>query len=104
MRPSLKHRCEWLGIWALKIIANVLPPRLAGAVGGFTGRMVGLVWRRRRRIAGANLQKAFAEFTPEKIERVVNGTFDNLGRTAFEILRFRRESPEAILARVALRR
>ena len=100
MRPSLKHRCELLGIWALKIVANALPSRLAGVVGGFTGRMVGLAWRGRRRIAVANLQRAFAGFTPDQIERLVNDTFDNLGRTAFEILRFRRESPEAILARV----
>ncbi|MBI3872004.1 MAG: lysophospholipid acyltransferase family protein [candidate division Zixibacteria bacterium] len=96
----MKHRCEWFGLRALQAIANALPASWSAGVGGFVGRVVGRVWTRRWNIARSNLERAFPGWTRGQVESVIRGTFDNLGRTAFEIMRFGRESKESILALV----
>jgi len=99
MAVPLRYRLEWAALWLLKLKANILPESWAGSVGGSTGRVVGRIWGRRRRIARGNLARAFPEIPPPEINRIVRGVFDNLGRTAFEILRLGRERPEMILGR-----
>ncbi|MEW5701751.1 MAG: lysophospholipid acyltransferase family protein [Candidatus Zixiibacteriota bacterium] len=100
MIRSLRFRLEWTALWLLKLVAHALPERLSWWVGGMAGRIVGRLWRRRRRIAHGNLSRAFPEWNSDRVEHVVKATFNNLGRTTFEILRLGRQTQETILSRI----
>lgn len=100
MTISLRHRLEWAALWLFKLKANVLPDSLSESAGGLTGRIVGRIWRRRRRIARENLRRAFPHLAHKEIARLVGGTFDNLGRTAFEILRLGSGTSRSVLSRI----
>lgn len=100
MTVSLKHRLEFAALWMIKSVANALPAGGSQVAGAAVGRLIGRLWRFRRGVAQRNIEQAFPDFTPSQTARVVNGTFANIGRTTFEILRFDRAASRAVLDRV----
>lgn len=97
---SVRYRLEWGALWLLKLTANLLPESLTGPVGSLIGGAVGCIWRKRRRIARDNLARAFPGMGETEVDRLVRGTFGNLGRTAFEVLRLGRETPQRLVSRI----
>ena len=59
-------------------------PDLMSAFGAWVMRKVG-PWLPEHKIARANLTAAFPEKSPAEIERILAGTWDNLGRVGIEI-------------------
>jgi len=88
MSVSLKHRVEYAGLWSLWRFANALHATNAQSAGRGFGRMVGQLWRSRRRIAPSNLKRAFPDMDDSAIACLVSETFANIGTTVFEVLRF----------------
>jgi KDO2-lipid IV(A) lauroyltransferase len=71
-----------LAVAMLKLIRRADPDRAAN----FAGRVAQKIgpWVREHRIARANLVAAFPEKSPSEIERILRGSWDNLGRVAAE--------------------
>jgi KDO2-lipid IV(A) lauroyltransferase len=82
-RPRLADRVEACGAALLFGGLGVLPIKWASALGGAVARRIGpfLGISKRARI---NLRRAFPELSETKIERIVAGMWDNLGRVAAE--------------------
>ncbi len=62
----------------------VLPVGVASMLGGWLGRLVGLLAPKLTRRALANLRRALPELSPERHRAIVWGMWDNLGRTLAE--------------------
>jgi Kdo2-lipid IVA lauroyltransferase/acyltransferase len=71
-----------LTVGALKAIRLINRKKMADFAGGFL-RRVG-PWLPEHRIGRANLSAAFPEKSPEEIETILRGVWDNLGRVAAE--------------------
>ncbi|MCP5367019.1 MAG: lauroyl acyltransferase [Hyphomicrobiales bacterium] len=93
----LAYRLQAWGAWAFYGLVGLLPARTASDLGGWLGRLVGpraAVSRRARR----NLERAFPDKSPDQIDAILAGMWDNLGRTLFEfphLARFRFNTPGA---------
>ncbi|GAB4328692.1 MAG: lauroyl/myristoyl acyltransferase [Candidatus Zixiibacteriota bacterium] len=82
-------------------VARVLPRRAALACGRGLGSFICRIWGRRRRIAQDNLRRAYGGALSEaEIARIARQTFQTMGQTAVETLRFGRTRPDDLLARV----
>jgi len=66
-------------LWLVKL----LPAEAAIATTARLARLFGM-WHPRTKDARENLQHAFPEKTPEEIEKILHGMWENLGRTAAE--------------------
>jgi KDO2-lipid IV(A) lauroyltransferase len=77
---------------------------LPDAEGIALGAALGRAWARlelpRTRAARVNLRIAFPEWSEVERERVLRGSFENLGRSMIELAWLGRRSPQRILARV----
>ena len=79
----LRHRLEaWLARLAFALV-RALPPATASAFGGWLGRIIGPRLPRTE-VARRNLRRAFPDAPPTRIEAIVRGMWDNLGRTFLE--------------------
>ncbi len=70
-------------VGALRLLQKTDPDKM-GAVGAYVMRKVG-PWLKEHKIARANLTAAFPEKSPSEIERILAGSWDNLGRVGIEI-------------------
>ena len=64
-------------------LVRLLPLKIASNIGGRLGKWIGPrigITRRARR----NLARAFPEKTPQQIEHIIHGMWENLGRVLFE--------------------
>lgn len=94
---TLSHRVEYLLARVGIGLANLLPAALSDRAGAALGRAAAVLLRNRRRIAHDNLEKALGDqLTGTEQERVVGDVFANIGRTLFELARFRKLTPESI--------
>lgn len=94
---TVSHRVEYLLARTGLGLANLLPARLADQAGAGLGRLTGTILGSRRRIARDNLRRALGgELTDEQIEAVIGDVFANIGRTLFELARFKRLTPEVL--------
>ncbi|MCB2231220.1 lysophospholipid acyltransferase family protein [bacterium] len=94
---TVSHRVEYLLARTGLGLANLLPAPLADQVGAGLGRLTGTILGSRKRIARDNLQRALGdELTDEQIEAVIGDVFANIGRTLFELARFKRLTPAVI--------
>ena len=75
----LQGLASYLFFWSIKL----LPIRLASAIGGWSGRLIGPRLRISKR-ARRNIAIAFPEKTESEIEILVSQMWDNLGRTVLE--------------------
>jgi Kdo2-lipid IVA lauroyltransferase/acyltransferase len=69
-------------VWGLKAIRLIDPDLLANTFAAITRRFG--PWLPEHRTGRANLKAAFPEKSPEEIERILAGVWDNLGRVAGE--------------------
>ncbi len=77
---------EYIIVLCLVKLVSVLTYKLASDIGGFLGRIAYLVDRRHRRIALQNLNKAFPDMDEEKIALIAKRSFENVGRSATEVI------------------
>ena len=96
--PSIKK--DLMAVVAFRCIAAVfqlLPRKVVLVLGVWIGDFSYIVFKRRRRIAIANLNIAFAEkFSAQEIQRICRKTFQGLGKNLAEFLRFPRLTSENI--------
>lgn len=71
-----------LAVFALKAARKLDPHKMADGLGTFM-RKLG-PWLPEHKIGRANLVAAFPEKSPEEIEKILSGVWDNLGRLAAE--------------------
>lgn len=83
---------DWLITFIIRILGvfvRWLPRQVALMLGSGLGRLLYLALKRRRRIALENLRLAFGdEVSAEKREEICRKSFQNIGKTAIEFLRF----------------
>lgn len=79
----LRHLLEAAGLFLALGLFRTLSPDTASNLGGWIGRAVGPRLGVSRRARG-NLALAMPELSPEAVERIVRGMWDNLGRVAAE--------------------
>lgn len=79
----LRHRAEAMAVRGLFLAVRALSVDTASALGGWLGRRLGPRLPRTE-VARCNLRQAFPGLPPAELERIVQGMWDNLGRTAFE--------------------
>ena len=86
---SWRYRAEACGAALFFAAMRTLPVAVASALGGALARHIGphLAISRRAR---NNLRAAFPELSPTRVESVVRGMWDNLGRVAAEYPHLRR--------------
>ena len=76
-------------------VAEVLPRSIGRLIFGYLGGLAFLLFTKSRRIALANLRLIYGKAVPDKeIRAVARRAFINLGRFAYDIVRFRRASPQ----------
>lgn len=77
------HACVgWLAVAILRMLRAVKRQRMANVLGTML-RTIG-PWLPEHRVGRANLAAAFPEKSPEEIEKILRGVWDNLGRVAAE--------------------
>ncbi len=96
----MRHRLEYWLVAATACVARWLPWAAVSAAGEWLGLAFYALGRRRRAIALDNLARAFPERPAGDRVRLARGVFRHFGRMLFELLKFSRLSPDAMLARV----
>jgi len=81
---------EFAFVRALMGTVNLLPARLAVSLGGALGLLGFLLWRRRRRIAEANLRFCFAAAEDAWVRSVARRSFVNLAKAMVDYMRLGR--------------
>jgi KDO2-lipid IV(A) lauroyltransferase len=100
-RLPWRYHLEYMAAHLLRTLARVPPEPVARGLGACLGRGVGRLWGTRRRIAIENVDRAFnGELPQREINRIVNETFETMGQTIFEVLRFGKLRPHMLLDRV----
>jgi KDO2-lipid IV(A) lauroyltransferase len=82
LKPALGRMVGASAVALLKLVRRGDPDR-AAALFGRLARRIGPL-RREHRIGRANLVAAFPEKSPQEIERILDGVWDNLGQVAAE--------------------
>ncbi len=72
----------WIAVAMLRLM-RLIPLRALSAIGAGTMRTVG-PWLKEHRTGRDNLAAAFPEKSPQEIEAILRGVWDNLGRVAAE--------------------
>jgi KDO2-lipid IV(A) lauroyltransferase len=96
----VRRHLEYLLVKALQTVVGVLPNALVMACGDAVGAVFFMLDRAHRRVAEANLARAFPSRPAAERRAIVRGAFSHFGRLLFEILKFSTRSPEQILERV----
>ncbi|MFA6266901.1 MAG: lipid A biosynthesis lauroyl acyltransferase [Pseudolabrys sp.] len=88
----------WFAIGVIKLMRLVGPDAMANAAGRFMRKVGPLL--KEHKLGRANLAAAFPEKSPQEIEQILLGVWDNLGRVGAEftqldrLIDFNREHPE----------
>jgi KDO2-lipid IV(A) lauroyltransferase len=82
LKAGLDALVGWFAVAILKCLRAVNRQRMANML----GRMLRTIgpWLPEHRVGRANLAAAFPDKTPDEIEKVLRGVWDNLGRVAAE--------------------
>jgi KDO2-lipid IV(A) lauroyltransferase len=96
----VRRHLEYLLVKALQTVVGVLPNALVMACGDAVGVVFFMLDRAHRRVAEANLARAFPSRPAAERRAIVRAAFRHFGRLLFEILKFSTLSPEQILTRV----
>lgn len=85
---KISHGLEFAAVWTLTKIVQFLPGRMADMMAVGLGRLAYFILTSRRRIANANLRRAFPdELSEEKIRNITKKVFINISRTTIEFAR-----------------
>jgi Kdo2-lipid IVA lauroyltransferase/acyltransferase len=71
-------------VWLLKAVRRTNPDRLPDRAGRFMQRIG--PWLREHKVGRANLAAAFPEKSPDEVENILHGVWNNLGRFAAEFV------------------
>ena len=82
LKPAIDATAGFMTVGALKAIRLVNRKIMADVAGDFLRRLG--PWLPEHRVGRANLAAAFPEKSPEEIETILRGVWDNLGRVAAE--------------------
>src|SRR5262245_30802743 len=62
---------------------HLLPFKVGSALGGSIARVLGPLFPVNR-VARINIHRAFPDATPQEVNRMIKGMWENIGRTIFE--------------------
>jgi Kdo2-lipid IVA lauroyltransferase/acyltransferase len=82
LKRAFERVLGWLIVGTLALLRRINRKRMANFTGGLM-RIVG-PWFPEHKIGRENLRAAFPDKSPEEIERILSGVWDNLGRVAAE--------------------
>jgi KDO2-lipid IV(A) lauroyltransferase len=82
LQPAVETVAGGAAAGLLKLVRRMDPDRTAKRAGSVLKRLG--PWLREHRVGRANLAAAFPEKSPEEIEQILAGVWDNLGRIAAE--------------------
>jgi KDO2-lipid IV(A) lauroyltransferase len=88
-RPTVAHRAEYLVVAVVSVAVRALPERVALGLGSTLGWVAGTIFRIRRSVVRANLERAFPEEEEGWRSRVTTASYRHLGREAVALLRMR---------------
>lgn len=100
METPLRHRIEFLLLRGLLAVVGRLPSRALGTVGGSLGGLAFDVVRLRRRVALANLGRAFPEWSEAERTRVARAAYTHFGVVFLELMRLGKMRSAELRARV----
>lgn len=83
IQKYISHPLQGVIAHGLAFLMGLIPLDMASALGGFLGRSLGPHLKVSKR-AKDNLEKAFPHKSPDDIQKIILGMWDNLGRVAFE--------------------
>jgi Kdo2-lipid IVA lauroyltransferase/acyltransferase len=83
-RKPLRHRMQAAALWVGLRSLRMLRPVSASNLGGFVARTIG-PWLPVSGVADSNLRHAMPELDAAARRRIIQGVWDNLGRTAAEL-------------------
>ncbi len=84
---KFRYFLEFVPVWILDQILNLLPAAWAYALGEQLGLLMSKIIAKRHRLILENLAHAFPEKTAVERARIACGVWKNLGRTAVEFIR-----------------
>lgn len=85
---KISHGLEYITLWTLTKMVQIIPGRLADALAWCLGKMTYYILTSRRRIAEENLRRAFpGEISEERIAEIVKIVFINIARTTITFTR-----------------
>ena len=98
--PAVRRQIEYGLVRLLQALTRFMPDPLVLACGDAVGGVFFALDRAHRRVAEANLARAFPSRSPAERRAIVRAAFKHFGRLLFEILKFSTRSPAQILERV----
>jgi Kdo2-lipid IVA lauroyltransferase/acyltransferase len=96
----VKHRIEYLAVQMLAALVKPMSMARARASGAAIGRLAYRVDARHRRVALANLERAFPSRTDEERAAIARGVFMHFGGVIAELLKTWTMAPQELLALV----
>jgi KDO2-lipid IV(A) lauroyltransferase len=98
--PSLRHRFEYLAVASVIGVVRRLPMRAVLGLGTLLGRAFFLFDAAHRRLAVANLQRAFPVRSERECRVIAREMFSHFGRLLIVLLKFSTMRPDRMLAHV----
>jgi KDO2-lipid IV(A) lauroyltransferase len=98
--PSLRHRLEYLTVASVVALVRRLPMRAVLGLGTILGRAFFLFDAPHRRLAVANLQRAFPVRSERECRAIARDMFAHFGRLLIVLLKFSTMRPDRMLAHV----
>ncbi len=99
MKKSKKIRfiVEYIFFQGMAILSSFLPRSVVLRGGGLLGRFISLLDRKRKKTGLENLRMAFGEsLTPAQKKRILQQSYINIGRCAFDVFFFPRFTKDSI--------
>ena len=96
----MKHRIEYVAVRALATLVHFVSMARARAWGAAIGRLAYRVDARHRRVALANLERAFPARTDAERADIARGVFAHFGSVIAELLKVATMKPDELLALV----
>ncbi len=84
---SWKFRLEYLAVKLVAAVLRRLPRERALKLGGRLGLVAGMLLTERRKLALDNLQRAFPEWSRQRVETIAWANFQHIGICSAEMLR-----------------
>ncbi|MBE7559272.1 lysophospholipid acyltransferase family protein [bacterium] len=91
-----RYLLEYAIVRGLAALVAPLPRPLVWKLGGRLGRLACRLLPSRRRLAHANVARAFPQLSPQQVAAVVSRSFENFARTALDILWSMSRGPDQI--------
>lgn len=100
MKRPIVQRAEYAVAQALTALLRRASPAALDRWGKRVGRLASKILRRRTRLAGENVRRAFPEKSEEQCRAIVQGCWEHFGRTTLEFLATVDEPLECLSSRV----